>query len=80
VADQKRSIRHPRTKALRGWNRTRDYEAVAAAVEQHWSNGQVEGQVYLLKLLKRRVYGRGGFLLLRRRTLPFINAVSQRSP
>ena len=57
----------------------RDYEAVAAAVEQHWSNGQVEGQVHRLKLLKRQMYGRGGFLLLRRRVLPFTTACSQRS-
>jgi hypothetical protein len=27
----------------------RDYEAVVAAVEQHWSNGQVERQVHRLK-------------------------------
>jgi transposase len=26
----------------------RDYDAVAAAVEQPWSNGQVEGQVHRL--------------------------------
>jgi len=58
----------------------RDYEAVAAAVEQHWSNGQVEGQVHRLKLLKRQMYGRGGFLLLRRRVLPFTTVGSQRSP
>ena len=58
----------------------RDYEAVAAAVEQHWSNGQVEGQVHRLKLLKRQMYGRGGFLLLRRRVLPFTTIGSQRSP
>jgi len=58
----------------------RDYEAVAAAVEQHWSNGQVEGQVHRLKLLKRQMYGRGGFLLLRQRVLPFTTAGSQRSP
>jgi transposase len=32
----------------------RDYEAVSAAVEQHWSNGQVEGQVHRLKLLNAR--------------------------
>jgi transposase len=58
----------------------RDYEAVSAAVEQHWSNGQVEGQVHRLKLLKRQMYGRSGFLLLRRRVLPFTTAESQRSP
>jgi transposase len=58
----------------------RDYEAVVAAVEQSWSNGQVEGQVHRLKLLKRQMYGRGGFLLLRRRVLPFIYQRSERSP
>jgi transposase len=58
----------------------RDYEAVAAAVEQSWSNGPVEGQVHRLKLLKRQMYGRGGFQLLRRRVLPFSVQNPQRSP
>jgi transposase len=58
----------------------RDYEAVLAAVEQRWSNGQVEGQVHRLKLIKRQMYGRGGFLLLRRRVLPFRRQCSQHSP
>jgi hypothetical protein len=34
-----------------------------------WSNGQVEGQVNRLKLLRRSMYGRAGFALLRRRVL-----------
>ncbi len=58
----------------------RDYEAIVAAVQQHWSNGQVEGQVHRLKLLKRQMYGRSGFPLLRRRVLPFRTYCSQRSP
>ena len=58
----------------------RDYEAVLAAVEQRWSNGQVEGQVHRLKLIKRQMYGRGGFLLLRRRVLPYRRQCSQHSP
>jgi transposase len=58
----------------------RDYEAVVAAVEQTWSNGQVEGQIHRLKLLKRQMYGRSGFALLRRRVLPFRNQGPQRSP
>lgn len=58
----------------------RDYQAVVAAIEQHWSNGQVEGQVHRLKLLKRQMYGRSGFQLLRRRVLPFKVQASQRSP
>ena len=48
-----------------------DHDAVAAGIEKPWSNGQVEGQVHRLKLLKRQMYGRSGFLLLRRRVLPF---------
>jgi len=49
----------------------RDHAAVVAGLEQSWSNGQVEGQVHRLKLLKRQMYGRAGFLLLRARVLPF---------
>lgn len=49
----------------------RDHAAVAAGIDQLWSNGQVEGQVHRLKLLKRQMYGRAGFLLLRSRVLPF---------
>jgi transposase len=48
----------------------RDYAAVFACIDQPWSNGQVEGQVHRLKQLKRQMYGRAGFLLLRRRVLP----------
>jgi transposase len=58
----------------------RDYAAVTAAVEQPWSNGQVEGQVHRLKLLKRQMYGRSGFRLLRNRVLPFRMHSSPRSP
>jgi transposase len=36
----------------------RDGAAVRAAVEQTWSNGQSEGQVTRIKLLKRQMYGR----------------------
>jgi len=43
----------------------RDYGAVAAAVTSEWSSGQVEGQVTRLKLVKRSMYGRAGFPLLR---------------
>lgn len=52
----------------------RDYDAVVAAVERPWSNGQVEGQVHRLKLLKRQMYGRSGFQLLRSRVLPFVGS------
>ena len=47
----------------------RDYDAVLAAVLFTWSNGQVEGQVNRLKLLKRTMYGRASFALLRKRVL-----------
>lgn len=46
-----------------------DYEAVKAGVTLATSNGQVEGQVNRLKMLKRQMYGRAGFDLLRRRVL-----------
>jgi transposase len=61
----------------------RDRAAVTAALEKCWSNGQVEGQIHRLKLLKRQMYGRAGFLLLRRRVLPFhfsVEAGTSRSP
>ena len=46
-----------------------DLAAVRAAVELPWSNGQTEGQVNRLKLIKRSMYGRAGFDLLRERVL-----------
>lgn len=48
----------------------RDQSAILAAIRLPWSNGQVEGQVHRLKLIKRQMYGRAGFLLLKRRVLP----------
>lgn len=47
----------------------RDYDAVLASLCFPWSNGQVEGQVHRLKLVKRSMYGRAGFPLLRARVL-----------
>jgi len=47
----------------------RDEEAVKAAMESKWSNGQVEGQVNRLKMIKRQMYGRANFDLLRARFL-----------
>ncbi len=46
-----------------------DKDAVAAALKYPWSNGQVEGQINRLKLLKRQMYGRANFDLLRQRVL-----------
>ena len=47
----------------------RDYAAIKAALTFNWSNGQVEGQVNRLKLIKRRMYGRADFDLLRKQVL-----------
>lgn len=47
----------------------KDYEAVKAGLTEVWSNGQVEGQVHRLKLLKRQAYGRASFEMLRKRVL-----------
>ena len=47
----------------------RDYAAVQAALQYSYSQGVVEGQVNRLKLLKRQMYGRAGFALLRKRVL-----------
>jgi hypothetical protein len=47
----------------------RDKAAVLAALSLPWSNGQVEGQVHRLKLIKRQMYGRAHFDLLRQRVL-----------
>lgn len=47
----------------------RDKDALLAALRLPWSNGMVEGQVHRLKLLKRQMYGRAGFHLLRERVL-----------
>ncbi len=48
----------------------RDEAAVRAGLSQSWSNGPVEGQVNRLKLIKRQMYGRASFALLRARVLP----------
>ena len=46
-----------------------DYTAVQAALATEWSNGQTEGQVNRLKLIKRQMYGRAKLDLLRQRVL-----------
>jgi transposase len=46
-----------------------DYEAVKAALSYDWSNGQVEGQVNRLKIIKHQMYGRANFDLLRQKVL-----------
>ena len=44
-----------------------DEAAVQAAITEPWSNGPVEGQVNRLKVIKRTMYGRASFALLRAR-------------
>jgi transposase len=46
-----------------------DYEAVKASLIFSYSNGPVEGQVNRLKFVKRSMFGRGHFNLLRQRFL-----------
>ena len=46
-----------------------DQAPVEAALTLPWSNGQTEGQVNKLKLLKRSMYGRASFPFLRQRLL-----------
>jgi transposase len=47
----------------------RDKAAVEAALKYEWSQGQVEGQVNKLKTIKRGMYGRAKFDLLKARVL-----------
>lgn len=47
-----------------------DLAAVRNAISLSWSNGQTEGQVNRLKMVKRQMYGRAKFDLLRARVLP----------
>jgi transposase len=46
-----------------------DYAGVAAALEHSFSNGPVEGHVNRLKAIKRQMFGRAKFPLLRKRVL-----------
>ena len=46
-----------------------DLHAVQAAVVSPFSQGPVEGHIHRLKLLKRSMYGRGNFDLLKQRVL-----------
>jgi transposase len=47
----------------------RDKDSILAALTYEWSQGQVEGQINRLKLIKRQAYGRAGFDLLQHRVL-----------
>jgi transposase len=47
----------------------KDQAAVSAAITSLWSNGQTEGQITKLKLVKRQMYGRGKLDLLQARVI-----------
>ncbi len=56
-----------------------DRDAVQADLTLKWSNGVVEGHINRLKCLKRAMYGRAKFDLLRQRVLyqsPFLSSCS----
>jgi transposase len=65
------AVLRERVPGLYGFARSleQDKSAVLAALMLSWSNGQVEGQVTRLKLIKRQMYGRAKFDLLRLRVL-----------
>ena len=69
VDEEGRRVRHLQNAAFCA-RVEQDQSAVEAAVEQGWSNGPVEGHINRLKTLKRQMYGRAGFELLRARVLP----------
>lgn len=47
----------------------RDFKAVENGVKMSWSNGPVEGHVNRIKCIKRQMYGRASFELLKRKVI-----------
>ena len=47
----------------------KDVAAIRAAITEPWSNGQTEGQITKLKLIKRQMYGRAKLDLLEARLI-----------
>jgi transposase len=47
----------------------RDRDAVTAGLTLPYSSGSVEGHINRIKMLKRQMFGRAGFQLLRQRVL-----------
>lgn len=47
----------------------RDLDAVTAGLTLDWSSGSIEGAVNCIKRIKRQLYGRAGFGLLRKMIL-----------
>lgn len=56
----------------------RDQVSIDAAIREPWSDGQNEGQVNKLKMLKRQMYGRARVPLLRQRMLAASAGASDR--
>lgn len=48
---------------------SQDLKAVKNAIKWSWSNGPVEGHVNRIKTIKRQMYGRAGFELLRKKVI-----------
>ena len=76
VAGLKRWLERAKATGITSMNRfvrqlKKDWPAVEHAVANVWSNGPTEGHINRLKTLKRQMYGRAGFELLRSRMLPF---------
>jgi transposase len=83
IAEFHRMIRHKAVAGLTPWiERARtslvasfgsgvakDDAAVRAAITLPWSNGQTEGQITRLKLVRRQMYGRGKIDLLQARLI-----------
>jgi transposase len=46
-----------------------DQQAVTNGLTLHWNSGRVEGTVNKIKMIKRQMYGRAGFDLLRKRVI-----------
>ncbi|MEV1025573.1 ISL3 family transposase [Streptomyces sp. NPDC050264] len=57
----------------------RDLDAVIAGLTQPWNSGVVEGHVNRIKMLKRQMFGRAGFELLRKRVLLYGQGAAQES-
>jgi transposase len=65
------AVQHTGPPELRGFSRNlqRDWPAVSAGLTERWSSGCVEGHVNKLKVIKRQMFGRARFDLLRKRVL-----------
>jgi transposase len=68
---QSEELRHLLSQEICQDTSTRDWNAVKNSLKDSFSNGPVEGHINRLKTLKREMYGRAGFELLRARLLPF---------